>query len=157
MAVAAALAAGQLVAGLVAPASSPYLAVGDTVVRLSPHWLTEFAKATFGTADKPVLLAGMAVVIVTVAALAGLASRRHPGPGVVVVIVLGVAGVAAVMYAPAFAPLDMLAPTVSLGVGVGVLRWLHRLARRPRWASRRSRGARVGCGSAVASRTPAAP
>jgi DMSO/TMAO reductase YedYZ molybdopterin-dependent catalytic subunit len=128
LAVAAALAAGQLVAGLVAPASSPYLAVGDTVVRLSPHWLTEFAKATFGTADKPVLLTGMAVVIVAVAALAGLAARRHPGPGVVVVIVLGVAGVAAVMYAPAFAPLDMLAPTASLVVGVGVLRWLHRLA-----------------------------
>ena len=75
----------------VAPASSPFLAVGDAVVRFSPHWLTEFAKATFGTADKPVLLAGMAVVIACIAALAGLASRRHPGPGDRVVIVLGVA------------------------------------------------------------------
>jgi DMSO/TMAO reductase YedYZ molybdopterin-dependent catalytic subunit len=128
LAVAAAIAAGQLVAGLVAPASSPYLAVGDTVVRLSPHWLTEFAKATFGTADKAVLLAGMAVVIAVVAAVAGLASRRHPGPGIGVVIVLGVVGLAAVMFAPAFAPLDMLAPTASLVVGVAVLRWLHGLA-----------------------------
>jgi len=128
LAVAAAIAAGQLVAGLVAPASSPYVAVGDTVVRLSPHWLTEFAKATFGTADKPVLLAGMAVVIAAVAAAAGLASRRRPGPAIGVVVVLGVLGLGAVMFAPTFAPLDMLAPTASLVAGIAVVRWLHGLA-----------------------------
>ncbi len=60
LAVAAALAVGHLVAALVSPASSPYLAVGDTVIRFSPEWLTEFAKTTFGTADKPILLGGMA-------------------------------------------------------------------------------------------------
>ena len=128
LAVAAAIAAGQLVAGLVAPASSPYVAVGDTVVRLSPHWLTEFAKAAFGTADKPVLLAGMAVVIAAVAAAAGLASRRRPGPAIGVVVVLGVLGLGAVMFAPTFAPLDMLAPTASLVAGIAVVRWLHGLA-----------------------------
>jgi DMSO/TMAO reductase YedYZ molybdopterin-dependent catalytic subunit len=128
LAVAAAVAAGQLVAGLVAPASSPYLAVGDAVVRLSPHWLVEFAKAAFGTADKPVLLAVMGVVIAGLATLAGIASRRHPGPGIAVVVVLGVLGLGAVMFAPAFSPLDMLAPTVSLAVGVAVVRWLHGLA-----------------------------
>jgi DMSO/TMAO reductase YedYZ molybdopterin-dependent catalytic subunit len=131
LAVAAAVAAGQLIAGLVAPASSPYLAVGDAVVRLSPHWLTEFAKATFGTADKPVLLAGMGMVIVGLAALAGLASRRYPGPGIALVIVLGVVGLGAVMFQPAFAPLDMLAPTASLVVGIAVFRWLHGLALAP--------------------------
>jgi DMSO/TMAO reductase YedYZ molybdopterin-dependent catalytic subunit len=123
--VAAAVAAGQLVASVVAPASSPYLAVGDAVVRLSPHWLVEFAKAAFGTADKPVLLAGMGVVIVGIAALAGVVSRRHYGPAVGTVIVLGVLGLGAVMFEPAFSPLDMLAPTVSLVVGVAVVRWLH--------------------------------
>ena len=81
LAVGAALGAGQLVAGLVAPASSPFLAVGDAVIRLSPQALTEFAKSAFGTADKPVLLAGMAVVIAAVAAVAGLLARRRAGPG----------------------------------------------------------------------------
>jgi DMSO/TMAO reductase YedYZ molybdopterin-dependent catalytic subunit len=128
LAVAAAVAAGQLVAGLVAPASAPYLAVGDAVVRLAPHWLVEFAKAAFGTADKPVLLTGMGVVIVVVAALAGVASRTHPGPAVGVVIALGVLGFGAVMFEPSFSPLDMLAPTASLVVGVAVVRWLHGLA-----------------------------
>ncbi|MGH3587518.1 MAG: molybdopterin-dependent oxidoreductase, partial [Pseudonocardia sp.] len=128
--VAAAPAAGQLIAGLLSPASSPYLAVGDGVIRLAPHALVEFAKATFGTADKPVLLAGMAVVLAAVAALAGLASRRKAGPGVVVIGVLGVLGLAAVMFAPSFAPLDVLAPTVALVVGIGAFRWLHGLALR---------------------------
>jgi DMSO/TMAO reductase YedYZ molybdopterin-dependent catalytic subunit len=125
LAVLAAVAAGQLVAGVVAPASSPYVAVGDAVVGLSPHWLTEFAKAAFGTADKAVLLAGMAVVITVVAALAGLASRRRAGAGVGVVIVLGVLGFGAVVFRSAFSPLDVLAPTASLVVGVAAMRWLH--------------------------------
>ncbi len=73
----AALAAGQLVAGLLSPASAPFLAVGDAVIRLSPQPVVEFAKNTFGTADKPVLLAGMAVVIAAVAAVAGLLARRR--------------------------------------------------------------------------------
>jgi DMSO/TMAO reductase YedYZ molybdopterin-dependent catalytic subunit len=128
LSVAAAVAAGQLVAGLVAPASSPYLAVGDAVVRLAPQGLVEFAKAAFGTADKPVLLAGTGLVTAVVAAAGGLASRRSPVPGVVVVIVLGVLGFAAVLFQPTFAPLDVLAPTAALVVGVAVMRKLHALA-----------------------------
>ncbi|WP_219413178.1 molybdopterin-dependent oxidoreductase [Pseudonocardia nigra] len=130
LAVGAALAAGHLVAAIVSPSSSPYLAVGDWVIRLSPQWLTEFAKTTFGTADKPILLAGMGVVIAIIAAAAGIASRRSPTPGVVVVAVLGVLGFLAVLFAPAFAPLDLVAPAVSLVVGVGVFRLLHGLALR---------------------------
>jgi DMSO/TMAO reductase YedYZ molybdopterin-dependent catalytic subunit len=129
LAVGAALGSGQLVAALISPASSPFLAVGDTVIRFSPEFLTEFAKTTFGTADKSVLLSGMAVVIALVAALAGLASRRHVRPGVVVVSAMGVLGVLAVIFSPSFSPLDLLAPAVSVGVGVWVFRLLHRLGR----------------------------
>ncbi|NMH93434.1 molybdopterin-dependent oxidoreductase [Pseudonocardia bannensis] len=130
LAVGAALGVGHLVAGLISPASSPYLAVGDTVIRFSPEWLTEFAKSTFGTADKPVLLGGMAVVIALAAAAAGIASRRSPRPGVAVVVVLGVLGFLAVISAPVFAPLDLLAPAASLAAGVVTFRGLHGLALR---------------------------
>jgi len=44
-------------------------------------------------------------VIVVVAAAAGLASRRHPRPGVVTVVVLGLAGLLAVVAATVFSPL----------------------------------------------------
>ncbi|MDT7616691.1 MAG: hypothetical protein QOF00_4138 [Pseudonocardiales bacterium] len=128
LSVAAALGVGHLVAGIVSPASSPYVAVGDAVVRLAPPWLVEFAKTAFGTSDKTVLLTGVGVVLLLVAIGAGLVSRRVPRPGVVVVSVLGLLGVAGVMFAPTFAPLDLLAPVAALGTGVTVLRRLHALA-----------------------------
>ncbi|WP_306305174.1 molybdopterin-dependent oxidoreductase [Pseudonocardia sp. N23] len=105
--------------------------MGDTVIRFSPEPLTEFAKTTFGTADKPILLSGMAVVIAVVAAVAGLASRRRPGPGLTVVVVLGLAGTAAVVFGPAFRPVALVAPVVALLVGVATFLFLHRVAQRP--------------------------
>lgn len=121
---------GQLVAALVSPASSPVLAVGNAAINLSPEPLTEFAKVHFGTADKTVLLTGMAAVIAAVAVGAGLASRDRPKIGTTVVLVLGAVGFLAVVSAPVFSLLDVVAPLVSLAVGVVVFRLLHRLARR---------------------------
>ncbi|MCX6462154.1 MAG: molybdopterin-dependent oxidoreductase [Pseudonocardiales bacterium] len=128
LAVAAALGAGHLVAALLSPASSPFLAVGDATVRLAPPWLVEFAKSTFGTADKPVLIAGMAVVLLAAAAGAGLLARERTAPATAVVVVLGLLGLAAVVTSPSFGPADLVAPAVAIGVGVLVLRRLHALA-----------------------------
>ncbi len=130
LAVGAALAAGHLVGGLINPASSPYLAVGNAVVRLSPPALTEFAKDTFGTSDKTVLLSGVLVVLAVVAVAAGLASRRRERPGVVVVVVLGALGAAAVLASPAFTLLDLVAPAAAVAAGLGTFSGLHALARR---------------------------
>jgi DMSO/TMAO reductase YedYZ molybdopterin-dependent catalytic subunit len=121
--VAAAVGVGHLVAAFVAPAASPPLAVGAAVVRLSPLPLVEFATSTFGTADKAVLFAGVAVLLV---AVAGLASRRSPRPAVAVVAVLGVVALAAAWTAPSFGQLDVLPALAALGVGVVTVRWLHR-------------------------------
>lgn len=128
LAVGMALGVGHLVAALVAPSSSPFLAVGDTVIRFSPQFLTEFAKTTFGTADKPILLAGMGVVILVIAAAAGAASSRRPTPGVVAVVVMGVLGFLAVAFSPAFVALGLVAPAASLVAGVVAFLGLHRLA-----------------------------
>lgn len=120
---------GQLAAALVSPGSSPVLAVGNAAIDASPEVLTEFAKNQFGTYDKSVLLGGMAVVIAVIAASAGLVARRRAKPGVLVVAALGLVGFASVVAAPTFSLLDVIAPLVSLAVGVGVFLWLHRLAR----------------------------
>jgi DMSO/TMAO reductase YedYZ molybdopterin-dependent catalytic subunit len=128
LAVAAAVGVAHLVAGIVSPASSPFMAVGDGAVRLSPDWLVTFAESAFGTADKVVLFAGMAVVIVLVAAGAGLAGRRDVRRGVRVVVALGVLGLAAVLLSPTFGLLDLLAPVAALVTAPAVLRRLHALA-----------------------------
>ncbi|MEJ8279874.1 molybdopterin-dependent oxidoreductase [Pseudonocardia spirodelae] len=131
LAVTAAVTAGHLVAGLLAPASSPFVAVGDAVVRLSPQPVVEFAKSTFGTADKPVLLAGIGALLVLLGALAGLAARRRPAVGPAAVAVLGLLAVAAVLTGPVLVAADLAAPLAALVVGLAVQRGLDRLARRP--------------------------
>ncbi|WP_158845218.1 molybdopterin-dependent oxidoreductase [Saccharothrix deserti] len=123
--VAAALAAGHLVAGVVEPSASPFLAVGNTAIDFTPSPVKDFAVRAFGTYDKLVLLLGMAVVLLAVAAVAGLLSRRSPMPGTVLAVVLGLLGVGAVLYRPDLGQLGILAPTASLVAGVVVFRLLH--------------------------------
>lgn len=126
--VAAALAAGHLVAALVGPSASPFLAVGNTFIDFTPSPLKDFAVRAFGTYDKLVLLIGMALVILGLAIAAGLLSRRTPTPGTVLAAALGAVGVAAVLYRPDLGQLGVLAPLAAGAAGIGVFRWLHREA-----------------------------
>ncbi|MGB8994657.1 MAG: hypothetical protein WCC65_05030 [Pseudonocardiaceae bacterium] len=81
LSVAAGLGVGHLVAGLVSPTASPFLAVGSTAIDLTPIGLKDFAVRSFGTYDRTVLLMGMAVVIAVVGVATGLVSRRSRVPG----------------------------------------------------------------------------
>ncbi len=129
--VAAALAAGHLVAAAVGPSASPLPAVGNTAIDLVPSPLKDFAVRAFGTHDKLVLLLGMAVVLSAAAVAAGLLSRRSPLPGTVLAAVLGLLGVAAVLHRPDLGRLGVLAPVAALAAGVAVFRWLHAKATNP--------------------------
>jgi DMSO/TMAO reductase YedYZ molybdopterin-dependent catalytic subunit len=128
--VAAALAAGHLVAAFIDPNASPFLAVGNAAIDLTPPPLKELAVTAFGTADKLVLLTGMAVFLVVVAAAAGLLSRRSPIPGTVLAVLLGGAAVAAVFSRADLGQLASLAPLASLVAGVMTFRRLHAAALR---------------------------
>src|SRR5689334_857020 len=120
VAVAAAIAAGHLVAGLLlTPSASPFFAVGNAAVNRTPAAVKDFAIRNFGTGDKAALLIGMAVVLVLVGALAGLASRRTAVPGLIVVVVLGAVGALAVGE-HSTRPLGYLAPAAALIAGGGV-------------------------------------
>ena len=125
LAVAAAVAVGQLVAALVSPMSAPLVAVADAVVRLAPPWLVELGKSLGPETDKLVLQVGVALAVVVLGALAGLLARPDVRRGVAVIAVLGLVGGLAVMSSPAFAPLDLLAPAAALVAGVVVFRRLH--------------------------------
>ncbi|GAA4529077.1 molybdopterin-dependent oxidoreductase [Amycolatopsis samaneae] len=126
----AALAAGHLVAGFVSSNASPYLAVGNGAIDLTPTGLKDFAVRAFGTHDKLVLLTGMAVVLIAVSAGAGIASRRSPRPGLAVITLFGLIGVVAVAARPDLGVVAVVAPLASLLTGIAVFAWLHRLARR---------------------------
>ncbi|HEX6357245.1 molybdopterin-dependent oxidoreductase [Actinophytocola sp.] len=121
----AALGVGHLVAGLVEPSSSPFVAVGNWVRDISPHAVVEWAKDTFGTADKLVLFIGVTVVVLGLTVLAGLLSRTRPTPGLIVAAAQGVIACVAVLTRPDLGQLGITAPVASTVVGLVVFRWLH--------------------------------
>lgn len=122
-----ALAAGHLVAAVIAPAASPLLAVGSTFIDLTPEWLKSFAIATFGENDKAALLAGIVATVAVLAVLVGLLSERHTRLAAGAIVVFGVVGAVAAALRPASAPLSPIPSLIGAAVGAAVLLTLDRL------------------------------
>lgn len=116
-------AAGHLVAALTNPSASPVLAVGSTVIDLTPTPVKEWAVARFGTADKPILVGSVVVGSLLLAATAGLVARRRFPLGAALFAVLVAAAGTAALTRPTAGPLDALPTLVTGVVGVGAL-WL---------------------------------
>ncbi len=124
------MAAGHLVAALVDPASSPVLAVGSTVIDLTPTPVKEWAVRTFGTADKAILVGSVMLGAVVLAAVGGiLARRRFVAGALVLVLLVAIAGAVAVLR-PGAGPLDALPALATAVTGVAALGWLTRAAAR---------------------------
>jgi DMSO/TMAO reductase YedYZ molybdopterin-dependent catalytic subunit len=123
------LAAGQVLGTLLDPGSAPLLAVGGAVIDLAPPAVKEWAVGSVGTADKPLLLAGIAVVVGVVAALAGVGARDRRWIGDLAAAVLAVAGAVAASSRPGA---GQLAIVPSLVAGVVSAALLRRLLRPPR-------------------------
>jgi DMSO/TMAO reductase YedYZ molybdopterin-dependent catalytic subunit len=127
LAAAAGMAVGHLVAAFVNPAASPVLAVGSTVIDATPTPVKEWAVRNFGTADKPVLLGSVTLVVVLAAAVIGLVSRTRPSlANILVVGLASLAGLAA-WFRPASAPFDIVPAFVTAIVGVVTITGLRAL------------------------------
>src|SRR6187399_2981025 len=72
---------GHLVAGFLSPEASPVLAVGSTVIDLTPTPVKEWAIAHFGTNDKPILIGSVAIGTLLIAGAIGLVARTHRSVG----------------------------------------------------------------------------
>ncbi|SEM14946.1 DMSO/TMAO reductase YedYZ, molybdopterin-dependent catalytic subunit [Blastococcus sp. DSM 46786] len=121
-AVAAALGLAELVAGLIPAAPSLVVAVGDTVIDSVPGWLEQWAIATLGTADKPVLIGGVLVVSVLIGAGLGVLARRYvvlAAGGIALFATLGVAAALADDRNPVF--LTVLVGLLGAVTGIAVL------------------------------------
>ena len=118
LAAAVALGFAELTAALVGPASSPVIAVGDTVITLTPEPVKEFAIRNFGENDKIVLVAGTLVVIAVYALVIGLVALRSRRLGVLGIALFGALGAVAAITRPAGSPLDVLPSLVGAGAGI---------------------------------------
>jgi DMSO/TMAO reductase YedYZ molybdopterin-dependent catalytic subunit len=124
LAAAAGLGVGELVAALVTSWPSPVIAIGDRVIERAPQPVTRFAIDTFGTADKPVLIAGTLVLLAVAAAGLGVLALRRPAAALLGVAALGAVGGAATLASPGTgvaALLPAAATTVVAGVALLVL------------------------------------
>lgn len=125
--VAAALALGvsELAAGLIG-LPSLVEGLGNWVIDVAPTSVKEWAIATFGTADKLVLLIGIAVVTVLLGALVGVLARRRFGIAVTVFIGFGVvAALAAVRDPRVRLGLAVIPAGVASISGLAALQWLY--------------------------------
>ncbi|GAA3566447.1 molybdopterin-dependent oxidoreductase [Microlunatus spumicola] len=86
----------DLAAWLAAPAGSPLAAVGSVIIDLLPAGMVNFGKDYLGTADKPILLAIVALGVIALAAFGGIAELRRKGAGAAVFALVAVVGLVAV-------------------------------------------------------------
>ncbi len=128
-ALAAGLAAAEVVAVVLADGASPVVEVGNRVVDLVPKPARDWAIDTFGTSDKAVLLIGLGIVLLGLSVLAGTWMVRGRQTAAVVLVGL-------VLVLGALAPLgrggagwgSVVATLAGGAVAVALLLWLGRLA-----------------------------
>ncbi|MFC0197533.1 molybdopterin-dependent oxidoreductase [Microbacterium arthrosphaerae] len=114
---------GELTAAVVGPSSSPVAAVGSALIDVAPSWAKDTAIALFGTADKLALLAGIALIMLVLAVLAGWLQVRFPPWGIVLVAAFGVAGAVVAATRPGAGSMAWM-PAVVAGASGAVALWL---------------------------------
>ena len=117
-----ALSVGHAIAGLVAPGSSPFLAVADSVVDRAPSAVREATIDALGTADKPALLISLAVILAILGVVVGLVERPRRPVGSVIIAALGAVGTLAAVARPTAGPLWALPTLVGTVLAVVALR-----------------------------------
>ncbi|MEU8076039.1 molybdopterin-dependent oxidoreductase [Catellatospora citrea] len=133
LAATAGLAAAELCAAIVRPQSSPLIGIGSTVIDATPTPVKEYAVRTFGTYDKPLLLASITIALLLAAAALGVLARRRPRLAQTATAALGLIGAAAVLTRPAAHPADSLPSLLAAAVAAFVLSTLiSRLPTSPR-------------------------
>jgi DMSO/TMAO reductase YedYZ molybdopterin-dependent catalytic subunit len=131
------LAIADLSAWLVAPAGSPVPAVGTAIINLLPAALVNWGKETLGTADKPFLLAVIALGVLALSGLAGRIELARQYAGALIFAAVAVIGGLAVLTGAQAADRALLPTIVGLVLGYLILNLL--IARLRRWQAREGR------------------
>jgi DMSO/TMAO reductase YedYZ molybdopterin-dependent catalytic subunit len=126
LATVAALAVGELVAGLVPRLYSPVQAVGDTVIEFTPQPVKQFAIDTFGTGDKAALIIGTLAITLAFGTALGVVGRRRLPVAWAGIALFGLVGVGCSAFQEDL--LSGVPSLVTVAVGIPLLTQLLRLA-----------------------------
>lgn len=116
----------HLAAALTDPAASPVLAVGSTVIDLTPTPMKEWAIRQFGDADKAILVGSVMAGVLLLAAVAGLVARRRLAVGAGILVGLVAIAAVAALSRPSAEALDLVPSLVAAVAGPLALRLLAR-------------------------------
>ena len=154
VAVGAALATGELLAGLVPGVPSPLLAVARFIVDIQPPGAKDLVVALFGEADKLAFQVFIVLVALGVGAGLGRLAPSRPGLASGLVAAFSFAGFAASLRDPNnVAPLSAGVAAVEAFVGIRLLGWLVPLAAAGS-TDDAGRAATAGAASGLAGRMP---
>jgi DMSO/TMAO reductase YedYZ molybdopterin-dependent catalytic subunit len=129
VAVGAALAIGELIAGLVPGVPSPLLAVARFIVDIQPPGAKELVVSLFGTSDKLAFQVFIVLIAAGVGAMLGRLAPRRPDLAAAILVAFTGAGFLASLREPgAVAALAVAAAGVEALVGIFLLRRLVALA-----------------------------
>jgi DMSO/TMAO reductase YedYZ molybdopterin-dependent catalytic subunit len=124
-----AIAASEVLAGVIPGWPSLVIAIGDLLIALQPPGAKDIVVSLFGTNDKLALNVAIVVVALGVAAVAGIVAARRFWFGAGVFVVFGaVAAIAAAREPLVSSILAVLAATVSVIAGIVALRLLLGIA-----------------------------
>jgi len=142
--VAAGLGAAEVATALLALGTSPVLAVGESVIKITPGDVAEAAISAVGHLDKPLLVTGTILGALLLGAVAGVLSLASRALGLVLLVGMGGAGIAAAMSTRDATTADAIPPTVAALVAMALLDYLLRWAQAPGPAAGSGRAEAVG-------------
>jgi DMSO/TMAO reductase YedYZ molybdopterin-dependent catalytic subunit len=121
-----ALGVSELLAGLIPSVPSLVESLGNWVIDNVPQSVKDWAIATFGTADKPILLVSIILVALVIGGLVGLFSRGRFWIAVIVFVTFGVIAATAASVDPDVSPGVAAIPAgAALLAGLATLRMLY--------------------------------
>ena len=118
------LGAAELAAAWIAPGASPVLTVGVLIIDIFPAGVKDLVIGLFGTADKIVLIVTIVLVLLLVAALAGILESRRPPFGRLLVVLIGAIALFAALSRSSASTLDAVPAVVAMGVAAIALTFL---------------------------------
>ncbi|TFD28117.1 molybdopterin-dependent oxidoreductase [Cryobacterium lyxosi] len=118
------LGVAELTAAWIAPGASPVLTVGVLVIDIVPAGVKDLVIGLFGTADKIVLIVTIVLVLLLVAALAGILESRRPPFGRLLVVLIGAIALFAALSRSSASTLDAVPAVVAMGVSAIALTFL---------------------------------
>lgn len=109
------LAVGSVVAGILGSRQTPVVAVGSAFIDRVPSWLKDLAISLFGVHDKTALRVGILVVLLALAAVAGILAVRRWWAGAALTAALAGLGILAAATRPDSGQIDFV-PSLAGGV-----------------------------------------